>query len=127
MPKPEIGAKRQCTNWGAKFFDLMKSPIVCPKCGIVYEVASIPARSRPRGKAVEEDEQELQAAGAELIPIEEADAGDDEKVTTAVPEDGIEAEEDEAAEEDAFFEEEEEHSEEVSTLKDGGVEGDEER
>ena len=87
----------------------------------------MPARLRPRGKAVEEDEQELQAAEAELIPIEEADAGDDEKVTAAVPEDDIEAEEDEAAEEDTFLEEEEEHSEEVSTLKDGGVEGDEER
>jgi hypothetical protein len=49
-----------------------------------------------------------------------------EELATTVPEDDIEAEEDEAAEEDTFLEEEE-HSEEVSTLKDGGVEGDEER
>jgi len=68
VPKPEIGIKRQCTHCGAKFFDLMKSPIVCPKCGTVYEVASMPARSRTRGEALEEDEQELQAAEAELIP-----------------------------------------------------------
>ena len=44
VPKPEFGVKRQCTNCGAKFFDLMKSPIVCPKCGTVYEVPSITAR-----------------------------------------------------------------------------------
>ena len=48
----EIGIKRQCTHCGAKFFDFMKSPIVCPKCGTVYEVASMPARSRTRGEAV---------------------------------------------------------------------------
>jgi uncharacterized protein (TIGR02300 family) len=127
MPKPEIGIKRQCTHCGAKFFDLMKSPIVCPKCGTVYEVASMPARSSPRGRAVEEeeDEQELQVAEAELSSIEEAPAADDEKVT-AVPEDDIEVEEDEAAEDDTFLQKEEEHSEDVSTLKDGEVEGDEE-
>jgi uncharacterized protein (TIGR02300 family) len=112
VPKPEIGIKRQCTHCGAKFFDLMKSPIVCPKCGTVYEVASMPARSSPRGRAVEEeeDEQELQVAEAELSSIEEAPAADDEKVT-AVPEDDIEVEEDEAAEDDTFLQKEEEHSE----------------
>jgi hypothetical protein len=78
----------------------MRSPIVCPKCGTVYEVASLPARSRTRGEALEEDEQEPLRAKAELIPIEETDAADDEKVTAAVPEDDIEVEEDEAAEDD---------------------------
>jgi hypothetical protein len=87
----------------------------------------MPARSRTRGKAVEEDEQELQGAEAEVIPIEEADAPEDEKVTAAVPEDDIEVEEDEAAEDDTPREEEEEHSDTISTLKDGEVEGDEER
>jgi uncharacterized protein (TIGR02300 family) len=123
VPRPEIGIKRQCTHCGAKFFDLMKSPIVCPKCGTVYEVSSMPARSRTRGEALEEDEQELQAAEAELIPIEGAEAAEDEKVTAAVRED-IEVEEDEAAEDDTSLEEEEDN---VSTPKDGEVAGDEER
>ena len=127
MPRPEIGIKRQCTHCGAKFFDFMKSPIVCPKCGTVYEVASMPARSRTRGEALEEDEQELQAAEAELIPIEGAEAAEDEKVSAAVTEEDIEVEEDEAAEDDTSREEEEEHSDNVSMLKDGEVEGDEER
>ena len=87
----------------------------------------MPARLRTRGEALEEDEQELQAAEAELIPIEEADAAEEEKVTAAVPEDDIEIEEDEAAEDDTSLEEEEEDSDNVSTLKDGEVEGDEER
>jgi uncharacterized protein (TIGR02300 family) len=127
VPKPELGTKRQCQNCGAKFFDLAKDPIVCPKCGTVYQVASLPARSSARGKAVEEDEPEVEAPEAELVPLEEADAADDEKVPAVLPEDDIEVEEDEAAEDDTFLEEEEEDSDDVSTLIDGDIEGDEER
>ncbi|WP_339852442.1 FYDLN acid domain-containing protein, partial [uncultured Nisaea sp.] len=32
MAKPEWGIKRTCQSCGARFYDLMKSPIVCPKC-----------------------------------------------------------------------------------------------
>ena len=124
MPKPELGTKRQCQNCGAKFFDLAKDPIVCPKCGTVYQVASMPARSSARGKAAE-DEPEVETAEAELVPLEEADAVEDEKVAAVLPGDDVEIE-DEAAEDDTFLEEEEEDSD-VSTLIDGDVEGDEER
>ncbi len=40
MAKPELGAKHQCQNCGAKFFDLNKDPIVCPKCGTVFQGAA---------------------------------------------------------------------------------------
>jgi uncharacterized protein (TIGR02300 family) len=127
VPKPELGTKRQCQNCGAKFFDLAKDPIVCPKCGTVYQVASLPARSSARGKAVEAEEPEVEAPEAELVPLEEADAGDEEKVAAVLPDDDIEIEEDAAAEDDTFLEEEEEDSDDVSTLIDGDIEGDEER
>ncbi len=39
MAKPELGTKRLCAGCGAKFYDLGKSPIVCPKCNTVYEIA----------------------------------------------------------------------------------------
>jgi len=125
VPKPELGTKRQCQNCGAKFFDLAKDPIVCPKCGTVYQVASMPARSSARGKAAEEDEPEVEAAEAELVPLEEADAPEDEKVAAVLPEDEVEIEDEEPA--DTFLEEEEEDSDDVSTLIDGDIEGDEER
>jgi uncharacterized protein (TIGR02300 family) len=126
VPKPELGTKRQCQNCGAKFFDLAKDPIVCPKCGTVYQVASMPARSSARGKAAEEDEPEVEPAEAELVPLEEADAAEDEKVAAVLPEDEAEIE-DETPEDDTFLEEEEEDSDDVSTLIDGDIEGDEER
>jgi uncharacterized protein (TIGR02300 family) len=126
VPKPELGTKRQCQNCGAKFFDLAKDPIVCPKCGTVYQVASLPARSSARGKAVEEDEPEVETAEAELVPLEEADGPEDEKVAAVLPDEDVEIE-DEAAEDDTFLEQEEEDSDDVSTLIDGDIEGDEER
>jgi uncharacterized protein (TIGR02300 family) len=126
VPKPELGTKRQCQNCGAKFFDLAKDPIVCPKCATVYQVASMPARSSARGKAAaEEEEPQVEAAEAELVPLEEADAPEDEKVAAVLPDDDVEIEEEEPA--DVFLEEEEEDSDDVSTLIDGDIEGDEER
>ena len=36
MAKAELGTKRLCANCGAKFYDLNKDPIHCPKCETVY-------------------------------------------------------------------------------------------
>lgn len=38
MSKPELGTKRLCAGCAAKFYDLMKDPIVCPKCETVFIV-----------------------------------------------------------------------------------------
>jgi uncharacterized protein (TIGR02300 family) len=126
VPKPELGTKRQCQNCGAKFFDLAKDPILCPKCGTVYQVPAVPARASARAsKVVAEEEPEVEAPEAELVPLEEADVVDDEKVAAVVPDDDIEIEDEEPA--DTFLEEEEEDSDDVSTLIDGDIEADEER
>ena len=47
MTKPELGTKRLCAGCDAKFYDLLKSPIVCPMCEAVFVVPK-PAPSRPR-------------------------------------------------------------------------------
>jgi len=33
MAKPELGTKRVCVACGARFYDLTKTPAICPKCG----------------------------------------------------------------------------------------------
>ena len=33
VAKPELGEKHDCQECGARFYDLNKSPAVCPKCG----------------------------------------------------------------------------------------------
>ena len=47
MAKPELGIKRRCAGCGAKFYDLLKKPILCPKCSTVFPPPVVPAgRSR---------------------------------------------------------------------------------
>lgn len=121
MAKPELGSKRQCQNCGTKFFDLNKDPIVCPKCGTVFQtVAAAPARAPLR--AAPEDDTEAEPGNVELVSLEDADAADDKAATV---EEDIEIDDDNTADE-TFLEEEEEGSDDVSDLIDGDIEDDEE-
>ena len=36
LAKAEWGTKRRCLNCSAKFYDLGRNPIVCPKCETVF-------------------------------------------------------------------------------------------
>jgi uncharacterized protein (TIGR02300 family) len=47
VTKPELGTKRICAGCNAKFYDLHKTPIVCPMCEAVF-VLPKPAPERPR-------------------------------------------------------------------------------
>jgi uncharacterized protein (TIGR02300 family) len=38
MTKPELGTKRLCTECGARYYDLNKTPITCPKCSAPLQV-----------------------------------------------------------------------------------------
>ena len=44
MPKVEWGKKVVCTNCEAKFYDLNRKPIICPKCGTEYSDLSLNAQ-----------------------------------------------------------------------------------
>jgi uncharacterized protein (TIGR02300 family) len=123
VAKPELGNKRQCQNCGAKFFDLNKDPIICPKCGTVFQGA---ARARPAAKEAEEEEDTEVAtpAGVEVVSLDEVEAS--EKAAEPVVDD-IDVEEDDAeAPDDPFLEEEEEDDDDVSNLIDGDIAPDEE-
>jgi uncharacterized protein (TIGR02300 family) len=126
VAKPELGNKRQCQSCGAKFYDLNKDPIVCPKCGTVFQAVAAVTRGRPEpvaNRAAEEDETEVDtAAGPELVSLDEVEAEETEK---DLPIDGVEIE-DEIAEDDTFLEEEEEGDDDVADLIDGDIEDDEE-
>ena len=37
MAKPEWGRKRICQSCGKKYYDLNKSPMVCPSCGAEFD------------------------------------------------------------------------------------------
>ncbi len=37
MNEIELGVKRRCVSCGTKFYDFLKSPISCPKCGAEFD------------------------------------------------------------------------------------------
>ena len=82
MAKPELGAKRQCQSCGTKFYDLKQDPIVCPKCGAIFQVGADPCagaraaggRRRTEKEGVETvslDEVEEKETAAESIDVDE--------------------------------------------------------
>jgi uncharacterized protein (TIGR02300 family) len=119
VAKPELGSKRQCQSCGAKFFDLNRDPIVCPKCGTTFQPAAA-SRAAARPAPVDE-EAEVDPVGPEIVSLEEADASDEKGA--AVVTDDIEIEDDGADE--TFLEEEEEDNDDVADLIDSDIEDDE--
>ena len=110
MTKAELGTKRLCPNCGARYYDLNRAPILCPRCGTEFEVAVSRARpqavSKPPKEVVAEEAEE--AVAVELVTLEEADDEAAESGAVKVP--GAD-EEVEADEDDPFLPAEEEDDE----------------
>jgi uncharacterized protein (TIGR02300 family) len=54
VAKPEWGAKRICHNCGARYYDMRRDPIICPKCGTEFDPEAFLKSRRTRVAAVEE-------------------------------------------------------------------------
>ena len=53
MAKPELGTKRVCVACSTRFYDLTKSPAICPKCGTEQPIEQ-PRPRRTGGNVVED-------------------------------------------------------------------------
>lgn len=131
MAKPELGTKRLCAGCGVKFYDLNKDPIVCPKCGTVFEPMATSVRGRPGTAAAAPEEEALPETpeAAEFVSLEEADA--EAQGGGPTPAADIEGEEDvevddESLDDAAFLETDEDEDEDVSDIIGEGIEPDEE-
>ena len=105
MTKQELGTKRLCAHCGAKFYDLHHSPITCPKCETVFEVAPVSSRFASERAPAPEAKDEAQFVS--LGDGEAAESKDDE----VEPDDAglIEEVEEDGAEVTDFIEDDEEH------------------
>ena len=54
MRKSTLGIKRHCLSCGARFYDLSKSPIVCPKCDTVHIPEAVFKAKRSKAPSSEE-------------------------------------------------------------------------
>jgi uncharacterized protein (TIGR02300 family) len=132
VAKPELGTKRLCGNCAAKFYDLGKDPIVCPKCHTVLQLVALTSRSRPepaRAQAAAEEVVVPETQEAEFVSLEEADAEvEGKKAPEGEVVDGADEEieiEDEQLDDAAFIEEQEEGDDDVADII-GDVENEEE-
>ena len=122
MAKAELGTKRQCANCSAKFYDLDKDPIVCPKCHTVLQLAAVAARPRPeaaRAQAAEEEVVVPESQEAEFVSLEEADAEAQGKKPEGEAVEGGDEDielEDEPMDDATFIEEQEEGDEDVADI-----------
>jgi uncharacterized protein (TIGR02300 family) len=94
MTKPELGTKRLCASCGARFYDLLHSPITCPKCGTVLTIADV-SSSRARVKATREPERELEQPVTETSGAQFASPKDADGETEGEQDDGVLREENE--------------------------------
>ena len=53
MAKPDLGTKRTCVSCATRFYDLAKSPAVCPKCGTEQPI-DVPRPRRTGGNVIED-------------------------------------------------------------------------
>jgi uncharacterized protein (TIGR02300 family) len=136
MAKPELGTKRLCASCGAKFYDLNKDPIHCPKCGVVYELVVATRPGRPEAAPVAarppvpEEAPAPEPQEVETVSLEEADAEAEGTAKKPAPEEaGIEEEEvemDESLDDHTFIEEQEEEDADVTDIIGGDIENKEE-
>jgi uncharacterized protein (TIGR02300 family) len=137
VAKPELGTKRLCASCGAKFYDLNKDPIHCPKCGAVYEVVVVTRPVRPAPVAprppVPEEAPAPEPQEVETVSLEEADAeAQDATAKKPGPTEPTEVEEEEVEtdesldDDDTFIEEQEEEDADVTDIIGGDIENKEE-
>ncbi len=104
MAKPEWGTKHICPSCGARYYDLQREPVVCPKCATPYDPEAFLKARRARPPAPVE--KELEPAGREL----DADIEAEDEV------EAVEEDEDEAVPLEEGEEEDEELIEDASEL-----------
>jgi len=82
LAKPEWELKRMCLGCGARFYDMTRDPIVCPKCEAVFDPLALlkPRRSRAAAStaaaAAAATEAAAEKVAAEKAAAEKADPAD---------------------------------------------------
>jgi uncharacterized protein (TIGR02300 family) len=133
----ELGTKRTCPSCGARFYDLQKTPIVCPKCDTNFVAEAVlpskadgPApRHKAAPKAVEKEEVDDIEDNDTLVSLEDLDddADDADDDETAGIEDVELDDDDDDDTADVFLDDDEEEGDAgVGDLIGGGKPGEDE-
>ena len=115
MVKPAWGTKRTCQSCDAKFYDLGRDPIVCPKCSAIFDPEAVlkTRRGRPAEKVVPLKPEAAKKSA--IVPELEAEEGEELETEEA-------EEEEELIEDASELGEDDDDMAEVIEKVDGGEE-----
>ncbi len=74
------GSKRVCQDCAARFYDLGRTPVICPKCGTEYREAPPALPTRKKGRGVDWPslaQTDTETPAPDNTPDETEEAGDD--------------------------------------------------
>ena len=79
MAKADLGTKRACLSCGMRFYDLKRSPILCPGCGAEFDLENIikNRKSRSTSKAAS-------AAGTNASDGDQVETDDNDALTETI-------------------------------------------
>lgn len=134
LSKPELGTKRDCPSCGAKFYDLTKSPAVCPKCKHEFvpdqgtkakrakpvEKPKEKAPVRPSKRTEDDDDGDISLDAMRDEELADDDSDDDLLVGIADVDD-----DDDDSDDDAFLPDDDDDDDDVSSIVRGGSNDDE--
>ncbi len=81
VAKKDMGTKRTCQSCNARFYDLQKSPPVCPKCGTTQNLEKPARGGRSGGQKAAQQQQPAQQKAAQPA----AAAGEGESIAEEAP------------------------------------------
>ncbi|HXM85839.1 MAG TPA: TIGR02300 family protein [Stellaceae bacterium] len=118
VAKIDWGTKRICPNCGARYYDMRRVPIACPKCGAPFDLEALAKPRKTRGAPVPVPipEEVVPIADEELeadLAAEPEESGAVVEMPVPVPAAAAEAEVEEAEAEEGAAGEKEEEEEEV--------------
>jgi uncharacterized protein (TIGR02300 family) len=115
VAKPEWGSKRICPSCGTRYYDLMREPVICPKCSTPFDPEAFLKSRRARPAAPVE--KELEPVGADELDTElepdEAEIAEEEEEEEAAPLEEAEEEDEELLEDASELGEDEDDMAEV--------------
>ncbi len=111
MTKAELGTKRVCAGCSAKFYDLRREPVVCPKCGTPVKAAkSEPAKPTTADAGKDKPEVTKESDEVEVVSLEAL--ADEEDIPDL--DDDVEDIADDDADDDTFLETDDDDDSDVS-------------
>lgn len=93
MAKPEWGTKRFCQNCGARFYDMGRDPVTCPKCGTPFAPRPL-VRQRKAATAVAEEASPATAKKGKAVAVDDAETVEDTAPTDVEDDEFDETDED---------------------------------